>query len=409
MAGNDRESSVVARFAGAGRTAELISTIDPEFPWWFRLRLDDTRHGAGGGWVEPLPPHLRLAGPLTWAPDGSALAVPAFRGIRRGIILVDPQTCGWRWATPDDEASYVDPVLQPGSTEVAAIRLGLDGTRAQVRLSPQAPAVRREGAASGSAAEFRLLSWRVPEGVLEGVLALPHGTRSERLPLVVLLHGGPVGAFQAGDADQLAQWTVRGYAAFQPEFRASGILGPEPMLCTFQGVGLPGDDPEVHDVLAGVAAAMATDRVDPGRVFAIGYSYGGYLLNRLLTGRAGHPFRAAVCWEGLADLRLLDGDSLRLQSRWRGGPPAERPEAWAAASPIERAGRVGVPLLLAYGEQGNATPHGEAWHAALRAQQVECSLVVHPGEGHVFGADAEHALADRAVAWFAAAASTAGR
>jgi dipeptidyl aminopeptidase/acylaminoacyl peptidase len=78
-------------------------------------------------------------------------------------------------------------------------------------------------------------------------------------------------------------------------------------------------------------------QVDPEREFVTGFSYGAYLLNRLVAGRSPHPFRAAVCWEGVADLRLLTGDSLRIRTRWRGSPD-ERPEEWAA---VEQIGGVG--------------------------------------------------------------------
>ncbi|GAA2756490.1 hypothetical protein GCM10009872_18500 [Actinopolymorpha rutila] len=69
----------------SGRIAFLNSDCDPEFPWWFRLVVE---HSAA--WAVPPPPELRLAGPLAWSPDGSALSVGAFRG----TIRLPTSTCG---------------------------------------------------------------------------------------------------------------------------------------------------------------------------------------------------------------------------------------------------------------------------------------------------------------------------
>ncbi|GAA2756491.1 alpha/beta hydrolase family protein [Actinopolymorpha rutila] len=245
----------------------------------------------------------------------------------------------------------------------------------------------------------RLVRWEVPAGSLEGLLVVPTGGDRRTWPLVVDLHGGPIGAFQAGDVGNLAGWCARGFAVFRPEFRASGILGPDPMWQAFRGVGLPDRDLEAEEVLAGVAVVAGTGLVDTDRMFAIGHSYGAYLLNRIVT--ADHPFRAAVCWEGVADLRLLDPASLRTQSRWRGGSPADRPEAWAAASPVERAAQAKVPMLLVYGEHGLAVPHGENWLEVLRRHGVRNEYVVYADEGHVLTNPRNLAdLLDRAQAWF---------
>jgi pimeloyl-ACP methyl ester carboxylesterase len=57
-------------------------------------------------------------------------------------------------------------------------------------------------------------------------------------------------------------------------------------------------------VLRGVESLVAAGLADPDRLFLFGHSYGGYLVNRIVT--IDHRFRAGVCWEGVADLRLLD-------------------------------------------------------------------------------------------------------
>ncbi|WP_020579713.1 alpha/beta hydrolase family protein [Actinopolymorpha alba] len=385
--------------SAAGRVALLNSDCDPQFPWWFRLLVRD-----GDGWDTVLPPDLRLAGPLTWSQDGNVLAVSAFRGIRRGVVAVEPDSGHWWWATPDDEASYLDVAPGAAGRYVEAVRVELDGLRTRLRIDRDGGTVQlnqNTDSHRDERASYRLLRWPAQERTLEGVLAVPVGRGNGPWPLVVELHGGPVAAFQAGDVGHLPEWCARGFAALMPEFRASGILGPDAMWQAFRGDGLPDADPEVAEVCAAVTAAGETGLVDLEQAYLIGHSYGGYLVNRIVTNA--HPFRAAVCWEGLADLRLLTDISMQMQSRWRGGSPDELPDVWAAASPVERANRVTVPMLLVYGEHGLAVPHGEAWHAALRLYGAPSEYVVYLDEGHLLTSQNQTDLFDRAAAWFRSA------
>jgi dipeptidyl aminopeptidase/acylaminoacyl peptidase len=150
------------------------------------------------------------------------------------------------------------------------------------------------------------------------------------------LHAGPQGGLVAGDPDHLAHlgtWCQHGQAAFAPDFRGSGILGRDAMLAALRGERLPDDDREARDVLSGVESLLAAGLADPGRLYLFGHSYGAYLLNRILT--LDHRFAAAVCWEGVADLRLLDAlqGGSAAQRAWRGGSPVEVPERWGGGLP----------------------------------------------------------------------------
>jgi dipeptidyl aminopeptidase/acylaminoacyl peptidase len=119
------------------------------------------------------------------------------------------------------------------------------------------------------------------------------------------------------------------------------------MLAAFQARELPEDDREVDAIVAGVDALVATGSCDGRRLFLVGHSYGAYLVNRAVS-RTGR-FRAAVCWERVADLCLLDEVSLAMQSALGGGSPDDAPQRWSAASPIDRVEQVRTPMLLVYG------------------------------------------------------------
>jgi dipeptidyl aminopeptidase/acylaminoacyl peptidase len=382
----------VAFLHGAFRHSELV------FPTWFEVV-----EGTQGRWRTLLPARLRWARP-TWAADGGCLILSAWQGIRLGIVAVDPGAGSWEWGALEAAASYRAPAIATGDDEIVAVRLPLDGQPAVVAVRGRhRRALQPLGEPAATGCRWRVHHWQGPGGALEGILGTPT-TGGAPWPLVVDLHAGPWGGPVAGDPDRLDHlggWCQRGLAAFAPDFRASSILGRAAMLAALEGEGLPDDDREAHDVLSGVESLVAAGVADPDRLLLFGHSYGAYLVNRILT--IDHRFAAAMCWEGVADLRLLDrlqGGSAA-QRAWRGGSPQQVPERWAAASPATRVDRVRTPLLLVYGQDGMGPTHGTAWLTALRDHGVPCELVIYEGEGHLLRRP--HNKADmlaRAAAWF---------
>jgi dipeptidyl aminopeptidase/acylaminoacyl peptidase len=390
-----------ATVAPDGRVAFLYGDFPHSelvFPAWFALT-----EGTPGRWRTLLPAELRWARPA-WAADGGCLVLTAWQGIRLGIVTVDPITGRWQWSALETAASYRSPAVSAAGDEVVAIRQPLDGRSEIVAVRGRRRRVLQPlGEPSAARRHWRVHGWQGPDGDLEGVLATP-ATGDAPWPLVVDLHAGPRGGLVAGDPDHLdhlGAWCGHGFAAFAPDFRGSGILGREAMLAALRGDGLPDDDREAQDVLTGVESLLAGGLADPERLFLFGHSYGAYLVNRILT--VDHRFGAAVCWEGVADLRLLDAlqGGSAAQRAWRGGAPSEVPERWAAASPATRADRIRTPLLLLYGEHGMGPTHGVAWFTRLRDSGVPCELVLYDGEGHLFSRPANKADAfARAAAWF---------
>ncbi len=275
--------------------------------------------------------------------------------------------------------------------EVELLRLS-DRGRVSVSLSEPAP--------QGRAGKAVVRRWSRPEGQLEGVFIPPTGAEPP-WPLVVDLHGGPVGALAAGDPNHLRAWCEQGFAAFAPDYRTSGILGREPMLAGFRAEGLPETDAVAGDVLSGIESLVAEGLADEAQLFLFGHSWGAYLVNRIVT--RDHRFGAGVCWEGVADLRLLDSlqGGSAMQRSWLGGTPREAPERWKRASPIELAERVRTPMLLVYGDDSEVKPQGLAWYTALRDNDVACSLVLYRGEAHLLTRPENTAdLFKRSASWF---------
>ena len=88
------------------------------------------------------PDTVRVAGAPRWSWSGE-LAAGAFDGVRRGVILIDPDRGAARWSIRPDSSSYRLLALGPGGDDALAIRADGDGSarlvRARARTVPTNP------------------------------------------------------------------------------------------------------------------------------------------------------------------------------------------------------------------------------------------------------------------------------
>lgn len=347
------------------------------FPMWYLLGILRSDNEI------VLTPHdVRIWGRPCWTPSGQ-LAIGGFTGIRRVVYDVDTHTASVRLIASGSDVSY-ELVEYLRGNEALCRRRALDGSIDLVRSHPDGDEVIESHRAQTPAGHPRLVSWDSATLHLVGIL-IPPAVGDPPWETVTFLHGGPVGALALGEHDRVGAWADPHRATFIPEFPASGICGEAAMLAAFEAVELPDEDHEVDAVLAGIDSLVASGAADARRLHLVGHSYGAYLVNRAVTRT--NRFRSALCWEGTADLRSLDPDSVTAQAAWRGGSPADAPERWSAASPIDRAARVRTPLLLFYGASSKLVASGERWYTALQEAGVSAKLVIQPGTGHTFDDD----------------------
>ena len=194
-------------------------------------------------------------------------------------------------------------------------------------------------------------------------------------PVAVLIHGGfwrqRYGReLQGGIARDLV---ARGWAAWNIEYRR---------------LGGGGGWPHTFDDVAAAIDALADhgERLDLGRVVAIGHSAGG----QLAVWAAARPearvrLTGAVSQAGALDLHELSrlGTSDGVVHQLLAGTPAEVPHRYDAASPARRL-PIGVPLLLVHGERDDDVPvHiSREFAAAATAAGDACELVVIDDESH---------------------------
>jgi dienelactone hydrolase len=217
----------------------------------------------------------------------------------------------------------------------------------------------------------------------------PKGAKGP-LPAVLLVHGGPwvrgVRWGWNGEAQLLAS---RGYVVIQPEFRGSTGYGDKLFLAGWKNWGTTMQD----DLADTVAWAVEQGIADGKRVCIAGASYGGYAA---LMAPIRYPdlFKCSVAWVAVSDPRLMFEESWlndigrdsHFSMREMIGDPVLDAAMLKAAAPVERAGEIKIPVLMAYGSEDVRVPleHGSRMRAAMRAAGKEPEYVVYIGEGHGF-------------------------
>jgi dipeptidyl aminopeptidase/acylaminoacyl peptidase len=213
--------------------------------------------------------------------------------------------------------------------------------------------------------------------------------RKAARPAVVLVHGGPWMRGVHWQWNETAQFLAsRGYVVIEPEFRMSTGYGTKLFRAGWKQWGLAMQD----DLADALEWAVGQGWVDARRVCIAGASYGGYAV---LMGLVRHPelYRCGVAWAAVTDPRLLFEaswissmpDEVRMyQLPTLIGDPKVDAAALAAVAPVEQAGRIKAPLLLAFGGRDSRVPleHGTRMRDALRAAGRDPEWVVYAEEGH---------------------------
>lgn len=236
--------------------------------------------------------------------------------------------------------------------------------------------------------------------VLHHHLHLPSGGAGA-VPLVVMPYPGVILPAAASIPDvalfnpttNVQLLTAKGYAVLEPSM--------PPLAAGRYDVRTNVLDGMAQQIEHAIRAAIATGRVDPTRVAVYGHSYGGYaalamatrgdVVRRVIASAA--PINLAAAY-GFIDPRNKtqeDGVSTTIAFGWfeggQGGlgePPWEASERYVASSPLFRAGRVTVPVLLVHGEFDYVPVEGaEQFFMALYRQNKTSLLLRYGAEGHV--------------------------
>ncbi len=217
---------------------------------------------------------------------------------------------------------------------------------------------------------------------VHGWIVTPPGRApGERLPAVVLVHGGPQGAWNDAWSYRWNPmiYAAQGYAVVLPNPRGSSGFGQAYQDAVRRNWGgTPYDD-----VMALTDAAVAGGAADGRRMCAAGASYGGYMVNWI----NGHTrrFRCLVAHAGDFNLESSYYDTEELWfPEWELGRPWEDRSEYERWSPHRFVGAWKTPTLVTHGELDYRVnvAQGLSTFTALQRLGVESQLLVFPDEGH---------------------------
>lgn len=219
---------------------------------------------------------------------------------------------------------------------------------------------------------------------IHGYVTLPVGVEPTRLPTVLFVHGGPWHRDTWGYADMVQWMANRGYAVLQVNFRGSTGYGK-----AFLNAGNRQFAGAMRtDLLDARDWAIEQGFADPSRFAICGGSYGGYAV---LTALAFTPdaFTCGVDIVGPSNLNTLLAS---IPPYWKPlvslfhERMGEDPGFLASQSPLFKADRIRVPLLVAQGANDPRVKQQESDQivAALRRNEIPVTYIVFPDEGHGF-------------------------
>lgn len=362
---------------------------------WLHDRASGTSHRIAGDFPEWIDS-------VTWAPDSRSVYVTAPEKGRTAIYRI---TLDGRFArlflggsadalavSRDGSTLYFESSTLKRPNEIFALAVGTPSQSGRRRVPknghPSAPRqiTRENDALLGMIAmgEIEDHWWEGAGGAkVQGHLIKPPAfDPSKKYPAIVLVHGGPQGAW--GDSWSFRwnpqMFAARGYVVFMPNPRGSTGFGQR----FVEEISRDWGGRVYTDVMNGVDMLAAMPFVDSSRMGAAGASYGGYFMNWLL----GHTdrFKALVSHAGVYNLESMYGVTEELWfPEWEfGGTPWNNPEQYEKWSPHRFAKNFRTPTLVTHGELDFRVPVGEGLQlfTALQRRGVPSKLLYFPDEGH---------------------------
>jgi dipeptidyl aminopeptidase/acylaminoacyl peptidase len=320
-----------------------------------------------------------FAFPLEQGTAGASLVKPA----SPSIVVGDHNNVGFTVSADGRMLAWLrDAADRPGEVHVGAVRAGGAVDARQLTHENDALVARL----AVSPVEDFWFRGAGGDSVHGFVMKPPLWQPGRKYPVVLLIHGGPQGAW-------LDQWHSRwNYQMFAtPGF---GLVIINPRGSTGYGqrfvdeVSRGWGGKVYRDLMSGLDAALAGHAwMDRTRLGAAGGSFGGYMVNWI----AGHSsrFKALVTHAGPFNLENMYTATEELWfPEWEyGGPiwdPRARREQYRVYSPHLYARNFRTPTLVTGGQLDYRVPYVEnlSMFTALQRQGVPSRLVLFPDEGH---------------------------
>jgi dipeptidyl aminopeptidase/acylaminoacyl peptidase len=202
----------------------------------------------------------------------------------------------------------------------------------------------------------------------------------KKLPLILFIHGGPVGQDEYEFDITRQIYAAAGYAVAAVNYRGSSGRGTAFTKAIYGDWG----NKEVVDIVGAANHLIKQGIVDENRMGIAGWSYGGISTNYVI---ASDPrFKAAVSGAGSSlQLSMYGSDEYISQYEKELGVPWKNLDKWLKVSyPFLHADRIKTPTLFMASQNDFNVPvvGAEQMYQALKSIGIPTELVIYPGQNH---------------------------
>jgi dipeptidyl aminopeptidase/acylaminoacyl peptidase len=315
--------------------------------------------------------------PLDWSPDANQILLCRFERAVQQLYIYDLVSKELRrLAHPGGTFGlYGATYFEPGGAIFAQWQ---DSTHPSqlIALDAASGAKTRTVLAGGEIPpghSWRSVSFTSSDGIeIQGWLGLPDGDGP--FSTILETHGGPEAVTTEVCAPGSQAWLDHGFAFLSINYRGSTTFGRMFQQQIWGDLG----NLEVADMVAARDWLVREGIARPDAILLTGWSYGGYLTLQAL-GKRPDLWAGGMAGIAIADWSIQYEDSAETLKGYQaaifGGTPAEKPEQYAASSPISYAERVRAPVLIIQGRNDTRTPARpiELYEQKMRAlgKQIE--------------------------------------
>jgi dipeptidyl aminopeptidase/acylaminoacyl peptidase len=244
------------------------------------------------------------------------------------------------------------------------------------------------------------VTWHAHSGPeVEGWVYSPDVAPGDTPPLILFIHGGPYRQHSVALAHEVQTLVAHGYAVFCPNPRGSQGYGEAFAAAIDNDWG----NYDYQDLMAGTDHVLARGYGDPERLGVVGGSYGGYMVNWIVTHTT--RFQAAVSDRSISDLGsyLATADGALTFGRPVFGSP------WSEAnlqnlrrqSPLAYVADARTPTLLMHGLNDEVCPidQSKQFYLALWESGCQVEMILFPHASHDLPRRGQPSLRERRLDW----------
>ncbi len=275
-------------------------------------------------------------------------------------------------ATNDAESGWVF----LGSSGGAAPELLYSAKLGETPRVLATPELAPKGVKSAAA---KRVEWSNEKLKIEGLLYLPPEAGTKKVPLVVEVHGGPLGAYVDSYSVFTDYLLAQGWAVLRTNPRGSTGRGAEFAAANKNDLG----GADYRDIMAGVDFVLKTEPIDADKMALIGYSYGGEMAAFVETKTT--RFKAIVSAAPVIDQNSEYGtEKGSWYDQWYFGKPWLHPQDAWRQSPVSGVEHAKTPFMLLQGQDDTTDPLGQSqeMYHALRQMGVPVELITYPRVDH---------------------------